>query len=359
MSSILDGQFTTASTVAPIYLSLPSGYTEFRMVNITDIGSTAANTNVMRASGYSLLPAGSAYRNLKTNGAATLALEDMILTNGFTFFDNGNPPVFAATAVTGVTAANPAVVTSAAHGLSQGDTVRLYGLNGTMQPMNGLLFTVNNVVGPNSFSITFDATGLVGGTPATAGFAQKVIPNYFSPHNIVVGPTATINSGNLLQLCLNTVPNLFTAGVGSPVSQGASQYIPFLPPYQIGAKLRFYLPTGFGTSAASANGLLLQITGYAAAQAGYNYQNIVQCQILPGGPVGSVTTANGLAAINYPAGAASYRGQVPLITDIAEVVQDLSEAEDNTGIRGIIIGTSVQTASKQYQWFARKGYTIS
>ena len=351
MSSILDGSFTSTGTA--FNLSLPSGYTEFRMVNITDSSTAtlqaAANTNVMRAAGYSFLPAGCAFLNLKTNGAATLALESMIATAGFTFFDNSNPPVFAPTAITGVTAASPAVVASVAHGLVVGDSVELYGLNGTMQPMNGLVFTVDAVINANSFAITFDASnGGIGGTPATTGFAKKVIPNVFSPQNVVIGPTATINNVNTLLLCMNTVPS---------VTQGASQYSPFLRPYQIGAKLRLYVPAGFGTST-TANFITVQITGFTT-QAGYALPNVLNCTILPGNPSGSATTPVGLGALVYPTGVANYRtAKYPLVTDIAEIPTIFSEAEDNTGIRGITIGTGVQTTGKLYQWWARKGYSI-
>ncbi len=349
MSTILDGSFISDGT--QFNLSLPSDYTEFRMVNITDVGSTAANTNVMRAYATSLMAPGSAYLNLKTNGAATLALESMITTAGFTYFSNANPPTFAQIAVTAVTAASPAQVTAAAHGYVVGDTVRLTSLNGTMQPMNGLLYTVNSIVDPNNFTITFNAavtaTNLVGGTPATAGFVQKVIPSYFSPHNVVLGPTAAIASGNSLLLNLNTVPSL---------NQGASQYSPFQRPYQVGAKLRVYIPTGFDTPQ-TANFIMVQITA-VQTQAGYAVPNQLVTTILPGNLAGSITTAAGLALLGYPAGAAGFKKSFPFVTDIAEVTSIFSEAEDNTGIRGITIGTGVQTTGKLYQWFARKGFSI-
>lgn len=350
MSTILDGSFTSDGTA--FNLSLPSDYTEFRMVNITDVGSTAANTNVMRAYATNLMAPGSAYLNLKTNGAATLQLESMITTAGFTYFSNANPPTFAQFPVTGITATSPAVITTTGSpGFVVGDTIRLTSLNGTMQSMSGLLYTIDAVGGANTFTISFNAavtaTNLVGTTPATAGFAQKVIPNYFSPHNVVLGPTATIASGNSLLLNLNTVPS---------VSQGASQYSPFQRPYQVGAKLRVYIPTGFDTPQ-TANFIMVQITAIQT-QVGYALPNQLVTTILPGNLPGSITTAAGLALLGYPAGAAGFKKSFPFVTDIAEVPSIFSEAEDNTGIRGITIGTGVQTTGKLYQWFARKGYSI-
>lgn len=356
MDQLLDGSFVSNGTA--FNLSLPSGYTEFKLVNITDVGSAAAATPVMRAYGTSLMAPGSAYLNLKTNGAATLQLESMILANGFTFWDAKNPPVFAPTAVTAVTAASPAVVTSAAHGLVVGDTVEFSGLNGTMGLMNGQTFSVIAVGGANTFTISLDtsdvAAGRIGNTPANAGFVKKVIVSPFSPQNVVIGPTAvTVAAGNQILLNMNTIPSL---------AQGASQYSPFLRPYQVGARLRLYIPPlsvtqgSFGF-ASNTNGIVFQIT-QINTQAGYAFPNQLQGIIIPGGPNGTITTAAGLGALFYGTGGAPVRSSYPLVTDIAEQSGILSEAEDNTGIRGITIGTGVQTTGKLYQWWARNGFNI-
>lgn len=349
MSTILTGSFVSDGT--QFVLPLRSGYDVFSMVNITDAGSAAANTNVMRAWGSSLLPAGYAFRNLKTNGAATLQLESMITADGFTFFDAANPPTYAATAVTGITAASPAVVTSNSHGLAVGDTVEFYSLNGTMASMNGLRFSVIAVGGANTFTISFDSSGTVGGTPATAGFVRKVIPTPWSPNNVVIGPTSTVaTAGGDLLLNMNTIPSL---------SQGASQYSPFLRPYQVGAYLRLYMPAGFGMQT-SANFLLCRIEELIAQGGGYGtYANQLRLKIMPQGQLaGAPTSASSLNAIDYPAGSATFKKSFPFVTDIAEKASIFSEAEDNTASTGVIIGTGVQTSGKLYQWFASKGYSI-
>ena len=66
INAILTGTFT--SDGAQKNMTLPSGYTEFEMTNITDIGSSAANTNVMKVWGTSSMAAGSAIYALKTGG---------------------------------------------------------------------------------------------------------------------------------------------------------------------------------------------------------------------------------------------------------------------------------------------------
>jgi len=344
--TIASGSFT--STGAAFNLSIVSGFDEFELVNITDVGSAAAATPVMRAYCSSLMPAGSAYLNLKTNGAATLALESMIVANGFTVFDNGAPPVFPLVALTGITAASPAVVTANGHGLVVGDFVRLSQVNNTMQTMSGQVYSVITVADANHFTISFDASaaaaGQVGNVPATAGFCQKVIPNPFEPQNIEIGPTtlALIAGGaaGTVQLCLNKVPA-------------------FLSPtcYQVGAKMRITIPvpnqiagaTWGPTALDSQVGTITAVT----AQAGYN--NAANLITLSGFTPAFVAA---LPALVYPAGALGSRFRYPFISDIAEVATILTEAEDNKGIRGITIGTGVQTVAKLYQWFARKGFSV-
>ena len=72
ISAQLTGTFTSTGVVENI--TLPSGYDEFEMINITDIGSIAANTNVMTARGTSDMADGSGFFGPKTSGAATIAL---------------------------------------------------------------------------------------------------------------------------------------------------------------------------------------------------------------------------------------------------------------------------------------------
>jgi hypothetical protein len=118
-----------------------------------------------------------------------------------------------------------------------------------------------------------------------------------------------------------------------------------------------YIPAGFGTSI-TASFLLCQIVKFNN-NAGYALNNNMQLQILQtGNLVGSPKTATGLTALVYPTGAAAFKSSFPFVTDIAEIVPNLSEAEDNTGILGITIGTGVQTTGSLYQWFAQKGYSI-
>ena len=150
---LLTGTFT--STATPVNLSLPSGYDTIELVNITDIGLADGSTPVMRAKGYSSLPAGSAYLNLKTAGAATLALESMITTLGFTFVtDSGSSALGAAvTNITAITAATPAVASTITPPIA-GQVVRVYGTTGMLQ-LSGYDFTVTAVAAGVSFNMGY------------------------------------------------------------------------------------------------------------------------------------------------------------------------------------------------------------
>ena len=369
MTTVTTGTFTSTGA-APIILALESGFDKFELVNVGDVGSTAAEAPVMHAFYSSLMPANSYYRSLKTSGSNITALETSALTNGFTAFDSNNPPVFTGTAVIGITAASPASVNSNGHGLSVGDTVMFSGLNGSMTPMNGLKFTVDVITDANNFTITFDtsaaAAGQIGNIPATAGTVTKVFGSSYIPHNVLIGPTANMSATaavggvtlvdptNIL-LNMNTVPSF---------EQPPSQYTPFQRPYQIGAKLRFYLPAGYVTTT-NANFIIGQIVAINK-QTNYNVPNQLQLKIIPSNLAGSITTAVGLAGLVWPAGGAAFKKSYPFVTDIAEASAILSEAQDNANFRGIWIGTgvlglgtAVATTARTYQWFATKGYTLT
>jgi hypothetical protein len=74
------------------------------------------------------------------------------------FFRDGAPLTFPGKTITNVTQANPAVVTSASHGFSNGDQVRITGVGG-MTSLNNRWFTVANVA-TNTFELSgVDSSG--------------------------------------------------------------------------------------------------------------------------------------------------------------------------------------------------------
>jgi hypothetical protein len=72
----------------------------------------------------------------------------------------------AAKTITGAAIGSPTILTSAAHGLNNGDVVTIAAIVGTLSALNGLSFVVRDVT-TNTFAIKYDSTGLAytsGGT---------------------------------------------------------------------------------------------------------------------------------------------------------------------------------------------------
>lgn len=319
--SMLTGTFTSDGLAR--FIALPSGYDSFELVNITDIGDAGATTQVMRAKSYSSLPAGSAYLNLKTNGAATLAIESMITTAGFTFVaDSANQTPTAPVAVTAITAASPGVISSASPAVV-GDIVRVYGTTGMLQ-VAGWDFTVTAVnPGVTQTSQNLIAAGFA--APATAGFI-RIIP--FNPRYYPVTRRITaITTGASTVIALN-VTHQFT----------------------VGQQVKIKVPAAYGMT--EINGLQGNITAIGTAIGGCT--NTITVDI----------DSTGFTAFAFPTSAVAALGvDVPEVTPMGETANIayanlLDDATRNVSQTGIIVGTGVQTNAKLYQWFARRGQSI-
>lgn len=110
------------------------------------------------------------------NDSDTYQLE--FTENYIRFYQNDDIVTLAAKTITGATAANPVVVTSAAHGYSNGDEIIISGVVGMIE-LNGRNFVVQNVTA-NTFQL-YDSfgTGAINGTAYTAytsgGIAEKIL----------------------------------------------------------------------------------------------------------------------------------------------------------------------------------------
>lgn len=77
--------------------------------------------------------------------------------------------------ITAITVGFPAIVTSAAHGLNNGDVVALTGIVGTMSALNGTSRTVSNKTASTFALLDADTTGLTytsGGTATPATYTK-------------------------------------------------------------------------------------------------------------------------------------------------------------------------------------------
>lgn len=89
------------------------------------------------------------------------------------YVSDGTGQKLKSTAITGITQANPAVVTSAAHTLSSGDIVKIYNINGMTQ-VNGNTYTVDKI-NANSFSLRgIDSTGYTAFSASANGRVREL-----------------------------------------------------------------------------------------------------------------------------------------------------------------------------------------
>lgn len=124
-----------------------------------------------------------------TQAVTTNALSSAAITTlGFSVYNTTNPPTFAATALTAITAANPAVASVAATGsIVVGSVVRVTSTTG-MEQIAGYEFSVTAVTTNTSVTLLLDASGFA--APATAGNIQLFIPSRFYPRWRYIVPVA-------------------------------------------------------------------------------------------------------------------------------------------------------------------------
>lgn len=324
--AMLTGTFT--SDGATKNLSLPSGYTSFNMINITDLGSSAANTNVMRAQGTSSMPAGYGLYNPKTSGAATLALEVSTATGGFTFISDSASRLngaAVATSGTDINQANPAVVQTGTttNLVDTVSVVRMINNTGMLQ-VSGMDFTVGTIVASTSFQLKYlDSSGFA--AASTAGFYRIINadPRFYPRARYITA----------ISLATSAVITL-------SVTHG----------YTVGQSVRFNVPSAFGMT--EINGLLGNITAISTAN------NTITVDIDSSGftafafPTSAVAAAGVTFAQVVPVGEAA-------INSVSQPYGNLlDDATDNVSYTGISIGTTVQTTGKVYQWFANKATSL-
>lgn len=319
----LTGTFTSDGTNKNI--SLPSGYTSFEMINITDIGSTASNTNVMRAQGTSSMAAGSAYYNPKTSGSATNGLEVTTTSGGFTFVtDSATLAIGGSVALNGteINRANPAVAsTGTTTGLVAGSTVvRLFNTTGMLQ-VSGMDFTVGTIVTNTSFQLKYlNNSGFA--ADATGG-SYRII-NADSRYY----PRARF---------ITAITQASSAVITMSVSHG----------YTVGQAVRIYVPAAFGMT--EMNGLLGTITAITTGST-----NTITVNIDSTGFTAFAFPTSATAAAGVTFAQVVPVGEAAINTSTYPYGNSLDDATRNQSFTGVQIGTTVQTSGVLYQWIARK-----
>lgn len=234
---------TFVSTGAAKIINLPFQPNLIRLTNLT-AAATPANNGV--PFGYWQSSQGQGTAVIQAFNATPVLTTDTITANGFSTFAAGQMLQYGAQiGISGITKANPAVVTTtAAHGLASGDVVIFTGLYQSattgMPQISNIPFTVT-VTGATTFTIPWNTNQsnytALSGSP-TGAFMKKVLyPYLYQPgtvfisaittgttttidttdaHNFVVGQEVAFRIPSLWGMTqLNSLPN--TLVPGSPV----------------------------------------------------------------------------------------------------------------------------------------------
>lgn len=171
---ITGGSFT--STGAGVKIPLPSSADFFTTENITQIAATNPNTVIEgrwfgSKFGLGASPAGQGIKVVKT----TADLTGVFAANtGFTYVSS-SPVIEAqgASAITNISAANPAVVTQA-NSYSDGDVLQFYNTTGMLQ-IAGMNFQISSTSGAGYTLLGLPATASNGfAAIGTAGFTRRI-----------------------------------------------------------------------------------------------------------------------------------------------------------------------------------------
>lgn len=153
---------------------LPSSADYFATYNVTQMAAANPNTVIKgfwfgSKFGAGASPAGQGMKVVKTTADLTSAFA---ANTGFTYV-NTSPVVEAqnAAAITGITAASPAVVSQTSHGYSAGDIIQFYSTTGMLQ-IAGMNFQISTVNANDYTLIGLRAAGFA--APATAGFTRRI-----------------------------------------------------------------------------------------------------------------------------------------------------------------------------------------
>ena len=161
----LNGSFTTPAALVPVPIPLPSGYTQIKIYNDTDIAAGAAGINIIE--GKATFPA---HNCITYTGVPLVPAINNVAGISFVA-DSGDQTPGPAVVVTAITAASPGVISSASTA-GVGDIVRVYGTTGMLQ-VGGWDFTLTAVnPGVTQTSQNLIAAGFA--APATAGFIRTI-----------------------------------------------------------------------------------------------------------------------------------------------------------------------------------------
>lgn len=283
----------------------------FALFNQTNFNTSGLTPVTKRAWWFRSLAPGNAF-TVKNTASANTDESNFVATNGFNLVNSITDPVGPLSILgAAVTAANPAVVSSAGHSVIVGDVVRMIDVTG-MQQISSMEFTVTAVTPAIDFTLGFlDSSTFVAGV---ANF-HRIIPfdpRDFAPKNRYI--TAISNAAN------------------------ASVQLSVDHEYNVGEVIGFRCTPDFGMS--EIDGLTGEIL-----QVGLGNNVIVDINTTAFTPFAFPTSATAAAGVTFP--------QTVPVGDTGNV---LSGAIDNQGLIGLRLGTDVVGAPGDVvHWVATKG----
>lgn len=338
-SRMAHGSINSLGAATPVILPFVPDYIEIE--NLTAV-TTPTNTGVVRASWYSGMGQGSAMTYVfNATPVLTTALITTATGTGLSTFSAGYPQLGASIAITGITKASPAVVTTATHGLVTGDVIILTGLAQSsstgMQQIAGMPFTVT-VTGATTFTIPWNTNQssytALSGSPAGAVIRKVLYPYlYFPGINFI----SAITQGSTTTIDTTTNHNLVTG-----------QEVAFRIPSQFGS-IELNTPNslgnpvyGFVTSVTDANTVVVNINSSSGITA-FN---------------SNPTVAQALAGMSFPQLVSVGDNNTGVITNsfLPTTINaaTIGGAFQNNTRQGFIIGSGVAGASgDDLYWKAR------
>ena len=188
----ISGTYVSDGNARVLQLRFDPDY--FALFNSSNFNTTPATPVTKRAWWFRSLAPDSAFTVKNTISLATDE-SDFVSADGIRRV-NSQDPVEAAVAGTTITAAaTPVVTTSAPHGYSVGDVVRLYSTTGMLQ-IAGMEFTITAVPLTTTFEIDYlDASGFA--AMATANVSRRLPfdpPNFAPKNRFITNITQAVNA---------------------------------------------------------------------------------------------------------------------------------------------------------------------
>lgn len=313
---MVQGVTTSAQTATlPASISINCGFvpTKIEIFNETRWGANATGFRLIQKIDWNyLLPLSSKVQNW--NAAGTGLLNTNVVTNGISVYDSSASvllgPVIAGTVIT---RANPAVCTTAAHGLQTGDQIIMTN-NTVMTQLGGLRFTVT-VTDATHFTIPIDTTqgGLNSSNETSFVIRKVIVPELYYPAH----------------LSISSISQATSAVISTTTNHGLT----------VGQQIRIRVPVGQGmTQMNNLQGLILTVPSATTFTVNINSS--------------AFTAFTWPAAVNV-GGAFSQAAVIPVGSGPSQVTtppfwyeDKLSDATTNIGFQGFIIGTGLlQTAA--------------